>query len=378
MDSSQERPRSPSKGLRRTLLDDQSGTCFVTDDVIHKLRLTGPTIKLELCTMHAIEKIDTQIIDGLVVSRYDSKVDILLPKMYTRTRIPGQRGQIPRPETARKYEHLEKIADEIPPYEDHLSIGLLIGNDCVRALKSRSIVPGRSNDPYAIRTTLGWGVVGARNQEDHDSEIETTAGCHRIATREILSEEASIGKFDPLKSCKEIMAPSSIKEMFEQDFSESQDANLAMSQEDLKFMKITSNGIHKADDGHYEIPLPLRNENAHLPCNRKQAEARLKQLSRSFAIDPKYKEDYVTFMQKMIVEGHAEKAPEQRETAWYIPHHGVYHPKKPEKLRVVFDCSADFQGHSLSRHLLQGADLTNSLAGVLCRFRQEPDCGIRL
>ena len=354
------------------VLDDQSDTCFVTDDVAHKLGVTGPAIKLELGTMHAIEKIDTQRIDGLVVSRYDSKVDIPLPKTYTRTHIPGQRGQILRPETARKYEHLEKIADEIPPYEEHLSIGLLIGNNCVRALKPRSIVPGRSNDPYAIRTTLGWGVVGARNHGDHDSEIEVTAGCHRIATREILSEEASNGKFVPLKSCKEVMAPSAIKKMFEQDFSESQDANLAMSQEDLKFMKITSSGIHKADDGHYEIPLPLRNENVNLPCNKKHAEARLKQLSRRFAIDPKYKEDYVTFMQKMLEEGHAEKAPEQRETVWYIPHHGVYHPKKPEKLRVVFDCSADFQGHSLNRHLLQGPDLTNSLVGVLCRFRQEP------
>ena len=45
------------------------------------------------------------------------------------------------------------------------------------------------------------------------------------------------------------MAPSVIKKMFEQDFSEPQDWNLAMSQEDLKFMSITSNGIYKADDG---------------------------------------------------------------------------------------------------------------------------------
>lgn len=354
------------------VLDDQSDTCFVTDDVINKLGVTGPFIKLELGTMHAIEKIDTQRIDGLIVSRFDGKVDIPLPKTYTRANIPGQRGQIPRPETARKYEHLEKIAEEIPTYEEHLSIGLLIGNNCVRALKPRSIVPGKSNDPYAIRTTLGWGVVGARNHGDHDNGIEMTAGCHRIATREIVSEEISTGKFIPLKSCKEIMAPSAIKKMFEQDFSEPQDANLAMSQEDLKFMNITSNGIHKAEDGHYEIPLPLRNENVHFPCNKKYAEARLKQLSRRFAADSKYKEDYVSFMQKMLQEGHAEKAPEQYETVWYIPHHGVYHPKKPDKLRVVFDCSADFQGHSLNRHLLQGPDLTNSLVGVLCRFRQEP------
>jgi len=354
------------------VLDDQSDTCFVTDDVIDKLGVTGPVIQLELGTMHAIEKIDTQRIDDLVVSRFDGKVNIPLPKAYTRTHIPGQRGQIPRPETARQYDHLEKIAGEIPPYEEHLSIGLLIGNNCVRALKPRSILPRRSNDPYAILTTLGWGVVGARNQRNCENEIEMTAGCHRIATREIASNEASIGKFVPLMRCKEIMAPSAIKKMFEQDFSEPQDANLVMSQEDIRFMNITSNGIHKADNGHYEISLPLRNENVRLPCNKKHAEVLLHQLGRRFAIDSKYKEDYVAFMQKMLEEGHAEKAPERYETVWYVPHHGVYHPKKPEKLRVVFDCSADFQGHSLNRHLLQGPDLTNSLVGILCRFRQEP------
>ena len=137
-------------------------------------------------------------------------------------------------------------------------------------------------------------------------------------------------------------------------------------------MNITTGGIHKADNRHYEVPLPLCDENVRLPCNRKLAEVRLKQLKRRLEIDQKYKEDFVTFMEKMLKNGQAEKAPKQYERAWYIPHHGVYHPRKPEKLRVVFDCSAEFQGHSLNRHLLQGPDLTNSLTGVLCHFRQEP------
>ena len=77
-------------------------------------------------------------------------------------------------------------------------------------------------------------------------------------------------------------------------------------------------------------------------------------------------------MNDTIEKGYAEKALEKNEMAWYIPHHGVYHPKKMDKIRVVFDCSADFQGCSLNKNLLQGPDLTNSLVGVLCRFRQEP------
>ena len=50
----------------------------------------------------------------------------------------------------------------------------------------------------------------------------------------------------------------------------------------------------------------------------------------------------------------------------------MYHSKKPEKIRVVFDCSAQFQGMSLNSELLQGPDLTNNLVGILLRFRQDP------
>ncbi|TWW67378.1 hypothetical protein D4764_02G0004190 [Takifugu flavidus] len=55
---------------------------------------------------------------------------------------------------------------------------------------------------------------------------------------------------------------------------------------------------------------------------------------------------------------------------WYVPHHGVYHPKK-KKIRVVFDCNATFQD-VVSGQLLQGPDLTNALIGALMRFREEP------
>ena len=57
--------------------------------------------------------------------------------------------------------------------------------------------------------------------------------------------------------------------------------------------------------------------------------------------------------------------------AWYIPHHGVYHPHKPGKIRVVFDCSAKSMGLSLNSMLYKGLDLTNSLVGVLTRFSED-------
>ena len=82
-------------------------------------------------------------------------------------------------------------------------------------------------------------------------------------------------------------------------------------------------------------------------------------------------------MNDIIRKVFARKVPEDRTPAksgqlWYIPHHGVYHPRKPNKIRVVFDCSARFGGTSLNDQLLQGRDLTSCLVSVLSRFRQQP------
>ena len=56
---------------------------------------------------------------------------------------------------------------------------------------------------------------------------------------------------------------------------------------------------------------------------------------------------------------------------WYLPHHPVFHPQKPNKVRVMFDCSAKYRRTSLNDQLLQGPDLTNTLVGVLTRLREE-------
>lgn len=69
-------------------------------------------------------------------------------------------------------------------------------------------------------------------------------------------------------------------------------------------------------------------------------------------------------MIELIEKGYAIKCNEtdtKSQTLWYLPHNGVYHSKKPDKIRVVFDCSSVFRGESLNKNLLQGPVLTNSL-----------------
>ena len=83
--------------------------------------------------------------------------------------------------------------------------------------------------------------------------------------------------------------------------------------------------------------------------------------------------DDVAFVNDVIAKGYAQKVPIESlipkpGKVWYLPHYGVYLLGK----YVVFDYSAMSQGVSLNDRLLQGPDLTNSLVGVLTRFREEP------
>ena len=114
-----------------------------------------------------------------------------------------------------------------------------------------------------------------------------------------------------------------------------------------------------------------------LPNNRAMAEHRLKLLRRRLLKNPDLRSKYSAFMDSLFENGHAQMVPKtplehKAGVAWYLPHHPVVNPNKPDKIRVVFDCAARYNGVSLNSQLLQGPDLTNNLVGVLIRFREEP------
>ena len=149
-----------------------------------------------------------------------------------------------------------------------------------------------------------------------------------------------------------------------------------MAQEDREFLRKAEERVHLRGLTLNEMPLPFREENIQLPNNRPQAVQRLAGLKKRLQADEKNRDDYVNFMADIVGKGYARKVDSEKLVTskgkvWYLPHHGIYHPKKPSSIRVVFDCSARYQGESLNDHLLQGPDLTSKLISVLTRFRQE-------
>lgn len=348
------------KAVTYALLDEQSDACFVTERLINEMHMQGfgQPVDLKLSTILGEEVVASKKYNGLVVRgcNIEEEAKILLPAVYTRD-IPVKSSQIPSRENVEKWPHLKEVAAKLVsrPAPD-VKVGLLIGMNCPRAIRPREIIAAGDDDPYAVKTTLGWSVVGAMTRK---AGITTDdKACHFAFRTQV----------------KEIL-PAVINKMFELEFNEVK-SDAVLSVQDLSFMQQVKDGIHQKEDGHFEMPLPLKNsKELQLPNNKWMAVKRLQGLKRKLTSNSKFKQDYTTFMEDMIKKGYAERVPEEEtnkaEEVWYIPHHGVYHPRKPGKIRVVFDCSAEYEGESLNKHLLHGPDLTNSLVGVLCRFRSE-------
>lgn len=151
------------------------------------------------------------------------------------------------------------------------------------------------------------------------------------------------------------------------------DSKLAPSIDDQKFIQIMDREVFKDSANSWVAPLPFRTPRRQLPNNREYAYKRLKTLCNTLEKNPEMKAHYLDFIQKMLDNDHAELAPplQDHQERWYLPSFGVYHPRKPGKIRIVFDSSARYDGVSLNDVLLTGPDLNNSLLGVLMRFRKD-------
>ena len=336
--------------LTYALLDTQSDSSFILEDVARSLSVKQHPVRLKLATMISSSTVNCNVVTNLTVRGMMQPTSVKLARCYTREFIPVERDHIPSRKTAEAWPHLQDIANQIPALQD-CEVGMLIGYNCPQALAPKETVIGSAAEPYAVLTELGWSIVGSQERQ---VDQQLVGQCLRVATREVPS-----------------LTPKEILRVLESDFAEKAHEDKAFSQEDMQFVKLLETNIQQCEDSHLEMPLPFRGR-PELPNNRKLAMIRLQHLARKMERDKTYKEHYTSFMKEIIDAGYAERAKDIAPTGStnYIPHHGVYHPKKKDKLRVVFDCSAKYSGTSLNDHLLKGPDMTNGLVGVLCRFRK--------
>ena len=210
----------------------------------------------------------------------------------------------------------------------------------MQALEPVDIISSQCGGPYAFCTILGWCIVGPieDRMRSHD-----TISCNQVRVAEAGIRGNSVAKhhFEIQNKVDDAGIKEMWQRMYELDFVEPKmlsnnvmtDKLEEISYEDKRSLRIMNEQIIKVGN-HYQTPLLLQNSAMMLPNNQRMIEKRAQHLKRRFERDPKYFQHYKSFMNEIISKGYAKQSDgtSQNVSIWYLPHHGVYHPLKLEKI----------------------------------------------
>ncbi|XP_062541972.1 uncharacterized protein LOC134209970 [Armigeres subalbatus] len=253
-------------------------------------------------------------------------------------------------ELSDRFVHLRKLP--IVDFEAKAP-GILIGAKNTRLTATQQIREGRVGEPIAAKTRLGWAIYGSMpNGINYASCNLHVCGCasddslHELVKQYFTAENVGVS----VDRCPE-------------------------SDEDQRARAILERTTRRVEGG-FETGLLWRYDNVEFPDSYAMAVRRLRCLEKRFKANPaifeKVQRQIVQYQQK----GYIHEASKQELTAvdpgkrWYLPIGIVQNPKKPNKIRIVWDAAATVDGISLNSMLLKGPDLVQPLPDVLWGFRE--------
>ena len=270
--------------------------------------------------------------NNIVVSDLNDSQRINLSHVYATESIPVPRVQI----DLDQLKHLDGVTPGDPS-----DVGLLLGENCGSMLPPVETRVGRSDEPYAARISHGWYLAGPTRMGSVADEC-----CANLCVVEPSAEQ-----WNKLWGIDHELA----------------DIN-SMSVEDSKVIKRWDKECELIE-GHVQLPISWKQEPPDLPDNYEMADKRLVSLGET--LDHENRDElYDVEINMMLINAYAEHVPpdtlDVAPLKWYTPHD--YVPKHDNRIRVVQDCAAIYQGHSLTDAVYGGPYINNELLGVLLRF----------
>ena len=296
------------------LLDSGSSRSFLTQDMADRLGLVGVDVSFNLSRLNSITQMHTKTAT-VQVQAANMAGNVYACNVCFTDYIPT----LVLPSLPGVYPHLEGLS----LCQRAERIDLLIGQDHAELLMPHEVRSGSDGAPYAVRTTIGWTLHGS------------VAG----------------------QSPQPVMCMFTFSDMPEK-----------VSQDDFHIIEHWDANT-KTVDGHYEIPVPWIDSSFIPPEMRYMAKVRHDALCVRLNAKPEInvmynKQPDNKAMDTMISSSYAKEVPHAEPPSgrtWYLPHHDVYSPAKPDPVRVVFDCAAHSRGSSLNDRVYQGPKLTTLL-----------------
>ncbi|RTG81061.1 uncharacterized protein DC041_0013031, partial [Schistosoma bovis] len=325
------------------LLDNGSDSTLLLSDVAKQVGISGAVTRLNISSVIIGASSQNAELTNFEIESLDKTNRIKIEGAYTIDNLPIKRAEIPPTDFQERWKHLKGV--QLPTIACD-KVGLLLGVDVPEAHWVLDQRIGKPKQPYASLTMLGWALFGPTGQPN-----KTSVFMNCLKAKNSLEED--------------------ILKLFEHEFSENKYSDkVTMSLCDKTIMEITDKQTVLLE-GHYQVPIPWKVDWHSLPRNKREIEKRLIYLRKRLLKDEQLRKQYTIILATHESKGYLARVTQAiEEERYFIPHHPVFNPKKPGKVRIVFDCAAKLQNRSLNDCIYSGPDLTNDLVGVLLRFRK--------
>lgn len=293
--------------------DSGSSVSFCTENLMRQLGASGKRCNITLNTMGEAYQLSSHSVKGLQISDMSMTEFIDLPKVYTKDKMPVNHDHIPTKKEISRWPHLSHVTLT----DVNAEIGLLLGSNVPDAFAPYDVVTGPSGSPHATKTRLGWIVWNVLREGE-----TRTCDVNRVTIEQYCECDMKL----------EELVKASINSDFPERVIEDKREH---SVEDKKFLSQVEGSISQ-ENSHYSIGLPFRENSVNLPNNMIQGQQRLESLKKKMLKNPQFRNDYISFMNKLFEKGFAEAVPEMQlkrddGRVWYLPHHGVYHERSQER-----------------------------------------------
>ncbi|XP_062702144.1 uncharacterized protein LOC115263739 [Aedes albopictus] len=338
------------------LIDEGSSLTLLEKSVAEQLQAVGPTEALTLQWTGNItrEENESQKVQLEVAGKGSSNYHRLI-NVHTVDGLVLPTQTLKFRELAQQFPHLRGL-----PIEDQELVQpkLLIGLENLRLSVPLAIREGSAGQPIAAKCRLGWGVYGCTSgfpggQSVINFHISATSDSDRQLNEQLRDYFALDGTG--------VTAAGEKPE----------------SEENKRAIRILKETTRRTLRG-FETGLLWNTDSPNFPNSFSTALRRLQSLEHKLLKQPELKKRVNELIYEYEAKGYAHRATHHemqfsdQSRVWYLPLGIVTNPKKPEKVRLIWDAAAKTNGISLNSKLLKGPDLLTPLPMVLSRFRQYP------
>ncbi|XP_055632616.1 uncharacterized protein LOC129773090 [Toxorhynchites rutilus septentrionalis] len=286
---------------------------------------------------------------NLWVSSTGSEGKLLLKAVQTVKQLLLPKQAVDVAEMSAAYRYLRDVP--LSSYS-HQRPGMLSGLNNLHAIAPVEVKMGQQGEPIAVRSPLCWAVYGPTKKS---KQARNFVGYHQAVSNEDLHT------------------------LLRQQYAleESVVAVSQESKEEKRAREILERTTARIGD-RFETGMLLKTDELQLPNSYPMTVRRMKQLEKRLEQTPELFDNVRRQIVEYLQKGYAHLAtPEELAkfasgSSWFLPINIVRNPKKPEKVRLVWDAAATVDGVSLNSQLLTRPDLLTPLPKVICRFRERP------